>query len=97
MDHRTTNTNIEYLMRAILTLQTPRECLSFFEDLCTPSELEEMAKRLQAAKMLMDNLPYSRISEETGLSTATISRVNRCLKFENEGYITALSRLETKR
>jgi len=97
MDHRTTNANIEYLMRAILTLQSPRECLCFFEDLCTPSELEEMAKRLQAAKMLKDNLPYSRISEETGLSTATVSRVNRCLKFENEGYITVLNRLETKR
>jgi TrpR-related protein YerC/YecD len=97
MDNRTTNSNIEFLMRAILTLQTPHECLRFFEDLCTPSELEEMAKRLQAAKMLKDNLPYSRISEETGLSTATVSRVNRCLKFDNEGYITALSRLENKR
>ncbi len=97
MDNRTKNANIEYLMRAILTLQSPRECLCFFEDLCTPSELEEMAKRLQAARMLRNNLPYSRISEETGLSTATISRVNRCLKIENEGYITVLNRLETKR
>lgn len=97
MENRTHDENVEYLIRGILTLETPRECLRFFEDLCTPSELQEMARRLQAAKMLKDNHPYTRISEETGLSTATISRVNRCLKFDNDGYLTVLGRMEHRK
>lgn len=86
--------NLKYLLRGILMLQTPEECLNFFEDLCTASELQEMARRLQAAKMLKNNYIYSDIAEQTGLSTATISRVNRCLKFGNDGYLTVLERLE---
>ena len=97
MSNQISDENIEFLIRGILTLQTPQECLSFFEDLCTPSELQEMSRRLQAAKMLKDNLPYNRISKETGLSTATISRVNRCLKFDDHGYITVLNRMEPRR
>ena len=97
MGTKTTDEALEYLIRGILTLETTKECLHFFEDLCTPSELQEMARRLQAARMLKDNLPYARISEETGLSTATISRVNRCLKFNNEGYLTVIDRMEHKR
>ncbi len=85
--------NIEYLIRGILTLQTPEECLGFFEDLCTVSELQEMSRRLQAAKMLRNNRIYSEIAEQTGLSTATISRVNRCIKYGSDGYSTVLDRL----
>ena len=97
MNNRTSDENIEFLIRGILTLETPQECLRFFEDLCTPSELQEMSRRLQAAKMLKNNLPYNRISQETGLSTATISRVNRCLKFDDDGYLTVLNRMERRR
>ena len=97
MENRISDETIEYLIRGILTLETPRECLRFFEDLCTPSELQEMSRRLQAAKMLKDNYPYARISDETGLSTATISRVNRCLKFGDEGYLTVLDRMEHRK
>jgi len=68
---------IEYLIRAIMTIQTKEECRYFLEDLCTESELLEMSRRLQAAKMLKNNYIYSEIAERTGLSTATISRVNR--------------------
>ncbi|MBE6553801.1 MAG: hypothetical protein E7666_05600 [Ruminococcaceae bacterium] len=85
---------IEYLIRAIMTIQTKEECRYFLEDLCTESELLEMSRRLQAAKMLKNNYIYSEIAERTGLSTATISRVNRCLKFGNAGYLTILDRLE---
>ena len=84
----------EYLIRGILTLQTPEECRSFLEDLCTESELMEMSRRLQAAKMLKNNYIYAEIAEQTGLSTATISRVNRCMKYGSEGYISVLDRLE---
>lgn len=94
MRNRKPDKNIEYLIRGILTLQTPEECFSFFEDLCTISELTEMSRRLQAAKMLSDNCIYSEIAAQTGLSTATISRVNRCLKYGSDGYLTVLERLD---
>lgn len=94
MANRKPDKNIEYLIRGVLTLQTPEECLSFFEDICTISELTEMSRRLQAAKMLSDNCVYSEIAAQTGLSTATISRVNRCLKYGSDGYLTVLERLD---
>ena len=94
MANRKPDKNIEYLIRGVLTLQTPEECLSFFEDICTISELTEMSRRLQAAKMLSDNCIYSEIAAQTGLSTATISRVNRCLKYGSDGYLTVLERLD---
>ena len=97
MEKRKPDENIEYLIRAILTLQTPSECLRFFEDLCTPSELTEMSRRLKAACLLADNVIYSEISAQTGLSTATISRVNRCLKYNEDGYRTGISRMLLKR
>ena len=85
---------IDFLFKGILTLENVAECYSFFEDLCTVAELQEMSKRLLAAKMLKDNYIYTDIAERTGLSTATISRVNRCLKYGSDGYITVLERLE---
>ena len=88
---------VDHLFEAILTLKTPEECYAFFEDLCTVSELREMAKRLTAARMLNNNYIYSDISEKTGLSTATISRVNRCLKYGNDGYAEILRRLDRKK
>ena len=84
----------EELFETILKLKTVEDCENFFEDLCTPSELQEMSRRLIAAKMLMSGQIYSEIAEKTGLSTATISRVNKCLKYGNEGYIKALERVE---
>lgn len=76
-------------------LQNSDECREFLYDLCTESELQEMSRRLQAAKMLKNGHIYADIAEQTGLSTATISRVNRCLKYGvGGGYITVLDRLE---
>ena len=94
MAKRLNDPALEHLIRAFLTLQTPEECLHFLEDLCTESELAEMSRRLRAARMLKNNYIYSEIAEQTGLSTATISRVNRCLKYGNDGYITVLDRLD---
>ena len=87
---------LEYLCQGILTLQTPEECRHFLEDLCTTSELQEMSRRLLAAKMLMDNQVYTEIASQTGLSTATISRVNRCIKYGSDGYVKVLDRLNRK-
>ena len=87
---------LKYLCQGILTLQTPEECRHFLEDLCTTSELQEMSRRLLAAKMLMDNQVYTEIASQTGLSTATISRVNRCIKYGSDGYVKVLDRLNRK-
>ena len=97
MEKRQYDENVEYLMKSILTLHSFDECLRFFEDLCTPSELLEMSRRLQAARMLANNHLYSDIAEKTGLSTATISRVNRCLKFGDDGYHTVIERMAKKK
>ena len=88
------NKTTDALFDAILSLETREECYHFFEDLCTVAELKEMSKRLQAAKMLKNNQVYTAIAEETGLSTATICRVNHCLKYGSDGYATVLERLE---
>ena len=85
---------MDYLFRGILSLRNIEECYSFFEDLCTVSELQEMSRRMRAAKMLRGNTVYNEIAEQTGLSTATISRVNRSLKYGNDGYAQVLDRLE---
>ena len=94
MGKRLSDPSIEYLIRGFMAIRSEEECRYFLEDICTESELLEMSRRLQAAKMLKNNYIYADIAERTGLSTATISRVNRCLKYGNDGYLTILDRLE---
>ncbi len=88
---------LDFLFNAILTLDTVEDCYNFFEDLCTVSELQEMSRRMQAARMLRANAVYADIAAQTGLSTATISRVNRCLKYGSNGYNKVLDTLESNR
>ena len=80
------------LFAAIASLQTVDECYSFFEDACTIKEIIDIAQRLRVAKMLCDGESYQSISKETGASTATISRVNKCLEYGNGGYRLAIKR-----
>lgn len=94
MNNRIDDERLEFLYRGILTLNTVEDCRKFFEDLCTPSELLEMSRRMQAAKMLKNGMVYTEIAAETGLSTATISRVNRCLKYNDDGYVKVLDNLD---
>lgn len=85
----------DFLFDAIVTLQTREECAMFFKDLCTIPEVKSMSQRLVVAKMLKDNMVYSEIVTKTGASTATISRVNRSLNYENSGgYDLVFERLE---
>ena len=88
---------LDFLFQAILTLESVEDCYNFFEDLCTVSELQEMSRRMLAARMLRANAVYTDIAAQTGLSTATISRVNRCLKYGHGGYNKALDQLESSR
>ena len=97
MSDKTRDEHTDCLFKAILSLNDIDECYAFFEDLCTISEIREMAKRLTAARMLNNNYIYSDISEKTGLSTATISRVNRCLKYGIDGYAEILKRIEKRK
>jgi len=86
----------DYLFEAILTLETVEECYHFFDDICTIKEVSEMAKRMCGAKMLDENCVYTEITEKTGLSTATISRINRCLRYGSDGYASVLEKLDEK-
>ena len=90
--------SLDQLFEAILSLENIEECYRFFDDLCTVNEIQSLAQRLEVARMLRDGFTYHRIETETGASTATISRVKRCLNFGNDAYIMALDRIhkETK-
>ena len=90
------NKDVDTLFDAILSLETVEECYAFFEDACTIKEIIEIAQRLKAAKMLREGVNYAEISKETGMSTATISRVNRCLEYGGGGYAMILERLNKK-
>ena len=85
-----------FLFDCILSLETVEECYDFFEDLCTTREVEEMSRRIKAARMLSENKVYTEVASETKLSTATISRVNRCLKDGADGYARVLERAKRK-
>lgn len=85
---------VDLLFRGILTLNTVEECYDYFEDICTVNELLAIAQRYEVAKMLRDGNTYMDISEKTGASTATISRVNRSLNFGNDGYDLTFKRLK---
>ena len=87
------NKDMDYLYRGILSLQTREECYAFFEDICTIKELQAMAQRFRVAQMLRDNRNYQQIQADTGASSATISRVNKCLLYGSGGYATALDRM----
>ena len=85
---------MDSLFQAILHLNTLEECSNFFEDLCTISELRAMEQRFQVAAMLDEGRIYSDIAKETGASTATISRVNKCLTYGSDGYRVVLDRMK---
>ena len=96
MNSKIQSKDVDFLFDAILQLQTRDECYMFFEDLCTVQELKALSQRIAVAKMLDDKCVYTDIEARTGASTATISRVNKCLKYGNEGYIKALERMELR-
>ena len=87
---------VDELFKAIMSLDSVEECYKFFEDACTIKEVLEIAQRLKAAKMLREGVNYAEITKETGMSTATISRVNRCLEYGEGGYSMVLDRLAKK-
>lgn len=85
--------SIDRLFEAVLNLETVEECYDFFEDVCTIKEMRDMAQRLDVAILLDNKKNYQEIAEATAVSTATISRVSKCLNYGTGGYRTAIDRL----
>ena len=89
--------NLEQFYRAILSIKDEEECRQFFDDVATIREMLDMSARLEVARMLDEGTVFSEISKETGASSATISRVNKCLTYGEGGYKTVLDRLNKRK
>ena len=85
---------LDFLCDAVLSLKTREECYAFFEDVCTIAETQALMQRLEVANLLREKVTYQEISKRTGASTATISRVNRCVVYGPGGYNLVLERLQ---
>ncbi|MCQ6277026.1 hypothetical protein JMM81_19300 [Bacillus sp. V3B] len=85
---------LDQLFNAVLSLKDLEECYRFFDDLCTVNEIQSLAQRLEVARMLQEGKTYHIIESETGASTATISRVKRCLNYGNDAYEMAIERIK---
>ena len=90
------NKSIENLFSAITEITSVKECGAFFEDLCTIKEIQDMAQRLETAILLSKGENYQSVSVKVGVSTATISRVKRCLNYGSGGYKAAIARINGK-
>lgn len=86
----------DQLFRAILELKSVDECYEFFEDICTIQEMKAISARLEVSRMLKAGDIYEDIVQKTGASTATISRIKRCLVYGSGGYEKILSRMAEK-
>ena len=89
--------SIDRLFEAILGLETTEDCYKFFEDICTIKELQDMAQRLDVAFLLTEGINYQKISQEVNVSTATISRVSKCLNYSSGGYMAAIEKIKDKK
>ena len=95
-ESRLQSPELDDVFHAILALKDLSECYRFFEDMCTINELQAMAQRWQVARQLDAGVTYQEISHRFNASTATISRVNRCLEYGAGGYRLLLDRVEQK-
>ena len=86
--------SLDRLFEAILRLESVEECYGFFEDVCTINEVQDMAQRFDVAVLLDEGRNYQSISREVNVSTATISRVSRCLNYGSGGYRSALEKMK---
>lgn len=94
MNPKLKSNDMDNLFKAMSLLRSPEEYYNFFEDLCTVTELQSLAHRFSVAKMLKNGKTYLEVSEITGASTATISRISKCLAYGADGYNTILERIK---
>jgi TrpR-related protein YerC/YecD len=90
---RLKNPQTDLLARALLSLESEEECYRFMEDLLTVREIRDLSQRLEVAILLKDKVTYNEIVEKTGVSTATIGRVNRSLAYGAGGYISVIEKI----
>ena len=91
------NDSTDELCEALLSLKNKEECYVFLEDVCTIKEILEMSQRLSVAKLLSKGLSYAQISQKTGVSTATIGRISRCIEYGNGGYKKVFDKIENNK
>lgn len=94
MNHKLQSEDMDSLYEAISLIENREEFYNFMEDLCTVVEMQSLAHRFVVAKMLYDGKTYSEVSELTGASTATISRISKCLTYGADGYKVILKRMK---
>jgi TrpR-related protein YerC/YecD len=82
---------IDELYDVILSIENKEDCAAFFADLCTIKEIEQMAQRVHAAKLLLDGKTYNQVTSETDISSATLSRVSKCVQY-GTGYVKVLDK-----
>ena len=92
--HKFKSDAVDTLFKAILSLKDAEECYSFFDDICTIAEIKDMAQRLETAMLIDKGISYQKISDQIGVSTATISRVSKCLNYGAGGYRTIIDRMK---
>ena len=93
MNPKLKDMNVDFLFKAILSLETEEECYAFFEDICTIKEIQDMSQRLDTAILLSKGMSYQKITEQVAVSSATIGRVSKCLNYGSGGYQKAITRL----
>ena len=91
MERTAKQERLDHLYELIASIDDPQTCRALFEDLCTAKELENMAERCWAAKLLMEGNTYNQVMERSDISTATLSRVSRCVQF-GKGYSALLKK-----
>jgi TrpR-related protein YerC/YecD len=94
MQEKTFKQDVDRLIEAFLALDNKKECAKFFDDIFTIQELHAVSQRLKVAKMLKDGMTCHAIADETGASTATISRVNKCVHYGKDGYNIVLDKID---
>ena len=92
LEKKITSKDIENLYKVLLQLKSVQDCKDLFADLCTNKEIEQMAGRIKAAKLLEEGKTYNQVIEETNISSATLSRVSRCVQY-GKGYSKFLDKI----
>lgn len=88
--------HIDQLVKAIISINNEEECKEFLNDICTYQEIEKLVQRLEAAQLLLEGKTYEQVIQETNISSTTLSRVSRCIRYGNNGYKNILDKINKR-